>query len=141
MEISDVRKQVLATIERAKRAAADHRALADEASREFAPFMEGVAVPLFRQVANALRAHSYAFTVFTPGDSVRLMSDKNGDDYIELSLDVSAERPGVVGHVSRRRGSRVIESERPIGSGAVRDLTEQDVLDFVMAELTPFVER
>ena len=46
-----------------------------------------IAVPLFRQVANALKADGYAFTVFTPSGSVRLMSDRVADDYIELTLD------------------------------------------------------
>jgi len=141
MEISEVRKQIMATIERAKRSTAEKRARSDEASREFAVFIEQVAVPLVRQVANALKAHSYPFTVFTPGDSVRLMSDRSSEDYIELALDLSGDQPAVVGHVKRRRGSHVVESERPIADGAVRDITEQQVLDFITTELAPFVER
>ena len=36
----------------------------------------------------------------------------------------------------------MIESETPLGhGGAVRDLTEEDVLAFVMKELEPLVER
>ena len=59
METSDVRKRLLATVDRARRAAADRRARADEASREYSVFLEQMAVPLFRQVANSLRADGY----------------------------------------------------------------------------------
>ncbi len=50
-------------------------------------------MPLFRQVANVLKAEGYQFTVFTPGGSVRLMSERNAEDYIELSLDTSGDEP------------------------------------------------
>jgi hypothetical protein len=141
MQISDVRKRVIHTIDRAKRTAVERRARADEASREYDEFLERVAVPVFRQIANVLRAEGYPFNVFTPGGSVRLMSDRSAEDFIELVLDSSGHELTVVGHTSRSRGRRVIESERPLASGAIRDLTEEDVLAFVTGELEPFVER
>ena len=142
MEISDVRKRVLETIDRAKRTAVERRTRRDEAAREYDVFLERIAVPLFRQLAGALRAEGYPFTVFTPGGSVRLMSDRSGDDYIELLLDATGDEPRVIGHASRGRGSRVLQSERPIvDHGPVRNLDEEDVLRFVMNELAPFVER
>ena len=141
MEVSDVRKQVLATIERAKRREAERRARSDEAARAYPVFLERIAVPLFRQVANILKAERYAFSVFTPTDGVRLMSDRSADDFIELSLDTTGEKPVVVGHVTRGRGGRVLESERPIGSASISELTEDDVLAFLMKEIEPFVER
>jgi hypothetical protein len=141
MEISEVRRQLTEAIERAKRAAADRRANVDEASREYAVFLEQIAVPLFRQVANVLKVQGYPFAVFTPGGSVRLMSEKNSDDFIELSLDTTGEEPIVMGHSRRGRGRRVLESERPIGEGPVRNLTEEKVLRFLLEELEPFVEK
>ena len=141
MEISDVRRRVLETIDRARRGAAERRTGADEASQHYAVFLDRVAVPLFRQVAMALKAESYSFTVFTPGGSVRLMSDKGADDYIEIYLDSTGDRPAVVGHSSRSRGRRVIEKEHPIGEGPVDQLGEEDVLQFLMRELEPLVER
>ena len=57
------------------------------------------------------------------------------------SLDTSGAAPQVVGRVSRSRGRRVLETERPLGSGPVRDLTETDVLAFLADALEPFVER
>ena len=141
MEISEVRRHLSETIERAKRAAADRRTHVDEASREFIVFLEQVAIPLFRQVANVLKVQGYPFDVFTPGGSVRLMSEKNADDFIELTLDTTGEDPVVMGHSRRGRGRRVLESERPVAEGPIRNLTEQQVLAYLLKELEPFVEK
>ena len=142
MEISDVKKRVFETIDRAKRNGADRRTRTDEAGREYEVFLTQIAVPLFRQVANVLRAEGYVFNVFTPGGSVRLMSDRSAQDFIELVLDATEDQPRVTGRASRGRGGRVLESEQPIGPpGPVRALTEDDVLKFVMKHLEPFVER
>lgn len=139
MEIADVKRRVLATIDRAKRRAAVHRARVDEVTRAYEIFLERTAVPVFRQVANVLRAEAYPFNVFTPGGTVRLVSDRGSDDYIELTLDTTGDEPTVAGHSKRSRGRRVIEAERAIGDPAT--LTEEDVLAFVAKELEPFVER
>jgi hypothetical protein len=139
MEISVVRKRLTETIDRAKKQAADRRGRSDQASRDFEVFLQKVAVPLFRQVANALKADGYAFTVFTPSGSVRLMSDRTAEDYIELTLDTSDDPPRVMGQISRTRGRRVIDTERSIG--APDALTEEQVLDFLLKELEAFVER
>ena len=141
MEVSDVRKRLQETIARAKRGAAERRARVDEAAREYDVFLERVAIPLVRQAANVLRVEGYLFNVFTPSGSVRLMSDRSAEDFIELALDTSGAAPQVVGRVSRSRGRRVTETERPIGSGPVRDLTEADVLAFLADAIEPFVER
>jgi hypothetical protein len=141
MEISAVRKRLQETIDRARRAAAERRQVTDEAAREYALFLEQVAVPVFKQVASALKASGYPFTVMTPGGSVRLTSEKSADDYIELSLDTSGDEPVVMGHSRHARGRRVRETERPIGTGPVANLTEDHVLNFLMFELEPFVEK
>ena len=139
MEISLVRRRLTETIERAKKQAAERRGRSDQASRDFEVFLQKIAVPLFRQVANALKADSYMFTVFTPSGSVRLMSDRAADDYIEISLDTADDPPRVLGQTSRTRGRRVIDAERAIG--APDALTEEDVLEFLIKELEGFVER
>jgi hypothetical protein len=139
MEISVVRKRLTETIERAKKHAADRRGRSDQASRDFEVFLQKVAVPLFRQVANALKADGYAFSVFTPSGSVRLMSDRSAEDYIELTLDTADDPPRVMGQNSRTRGRRVIDAERAIGTPDA--LTEDRLLDFLLKELEAFVER
>lgn len=144
MEISRVRQRVRETIERAKRAAADRRMRNDEAGRDFDVFLEQIAVPLFQQVASALRADNYPFTVFTPAGSVRLKSDRSATDYIELILDTTGPLPQLLVHASRSRGSRVIETETPIDRGkdaAIGDLTDEQLLAVVLHELELFVER
>jgi hypothetical protein len=139
MEISDVRRRLTDTIERAKKRAAERRGRGDQAQRDFELFLQKTAVPLFKQIAGALKADGYAFTVFTPSGSVRLMSDRTADDFIELSLDTTDDPPRVMAHVSRTRGRRVIDAERPVG--APESLTEEDLLLFLLKELEAFVER
>src|SRR3954469_4602511 len=133
MEIADVRKRIYSTIERAKQRAAERRARGDEAARAYSTFLDTVAVPMFRQVANVLKSEGYPFSVFTPSGSVRLMSDRTAEDFVELTLDTAGDTPQVVGHTRWSRGRRVSESERPVGSPAA--LTEADVLDFLVKEL------
>jgi len=142
MEISDIKRRVVETIERARRHAADRRTRNDEAAREYETFLTESAIPVFKQVANVLRAEGFTFTVFTPGGAagnVRLMSDRSAEDYIEVSLDTSGEAPVVTGRTARSRGRRVIDSEHEIGAPAA--LTENDVLSFVLKALEPLVER
>jgi hypothetical protein len=141
METSHVRQRLQQTIERAKRAGAERRARNDEATRAFNDFLEHVAVPLFKQIANVLKIEGYPFTVFTPSGSVRLMSDRGADDYIEIALDTSDQAPQVIAHVSRSRGRRVVDAEQVVGSGAPGALTEDELLTFLLKELEPFVER
>jgi hypothetical protein len=139
MEIADVRKRILLTIERAKQRAVERRARGDEAARAYSTLLDTIAVPMFRQVANVLRAEGYSYSVFTPSGSVRLMSDRSAEDFIELTLDTSGGEPQVVGRTSRSRGRRVVESEGAIGSPAA--LSEGDLLEFLVKELEAFVER
>lgn len=141
MEISDVRRRVTETVERAKRSAGERRARADEAGRDYAMFLDSLAVPLVRQVANVLKVQGYLFGVFTPSGSVRLASEKSADDYIEISLDTSGDQPVVLGHSRRARGGHIVENERPIGGPPITSVTEEQVLTFLLEELEPLVER
>ena len=141
MEISDVRRRVTETVERAKRSAGERRARADEAARDYETFLDSLAVPLVRQVANVLKVQGYLFGVFTPSGSVRLASEKSADDYIEISLDTSGDQPVILGHSRRARGGHIVENERPIGGPTIGSVTEEQVLTFLLAELEPLVER
>ena len=139
MEIADVRNRVRETIDRSKRRAAERHTRVDEASAAYSRFLDRIAVPLFRQVENVLRVQGYAFTLFTPGGSVRLMSDRTAENYIEVLFDAAAEPPAVIGHTRRSHGRRIDEAETVVGDPAV--LGEEDVLVFVLKALEPFVER
>jgi hypothetical protein len=118
------------------------RQRAADAEQAYDRFLADVATPLARQVANALNAEGYAFTLSTPGRGLRLALDRGRDDFIELAFDTSADEPTVIGRTRRTRGSRTIEDERPIKQGASPDqLSEQDVLEFLVAALEPWLER
>jgi len=139
MDIADVKKKILRTIEGSRHHAAERRVRADAAARAYDAFLERTAIPLFRQVANVLRAEGYVFDVFTPADGVRLMSERVADDYIELILETSGDLPVVTGHTSRRRGRRTLQTETIVGDPET--LAEDEVLAFVLKGLEPFVER
>lgn len=142
MEIAEVRQWVLATIARAKTAARDRRARNDQGAVEYARFLETVAVPVCRQLNNVLRAEGVTFALATPSGGVRFISDRSGDDTIEISFETGGDRPLAVCRTRRRYGSRVVESERPLNEfGSIAELTEGDVLRFLLKELEPFVER
>jgi len=67
---------------------------------------------------------------------------KNGHCYRSSPTYPTLDPPRPVGHTSRGRGRRTLVTERPIRAGtATADLTEEDVLEFLVEEITPFVER
>ena len=142
MEVSEVRKQLKQAIDRAKSRSQQRRQLAGEAERAYAVFLDDIAIPTTRMLATALKAEGYAFTVSTPSGGLRLASDKGRDDYIELALDGGGTKPSVVGRVRYTRGSRTVEDERPIKADAPpQDLTDDDVLAFLVGALEPWLER
>jgi hypothetical protein len=142
MEVSEVRRRLRAAIDLARRDAAARRERADTAAREFEQFLTRVAVPTFHTLANALAAEKHRFTVFTPSGSVRLASERSGEDFIELALDSSQDPPVIMIRTSRGRGRRQLASERAVAAAsAAPSLTDSDVLQFVLDEIAPFVER
>jgi len=93
-------------------------------------------------LANVLKAEGYLFTVSTPSGGLRLASDRGRDDYVEFALDGSGDTPTVVGRVRQTRGSRTLEDERSIKAGAApQDLSDADVLAFLVEALEPWLER
>lgn len=142
MEISLVRKRVLDAIERAKRAAAERRSANDAASQAWAQVLELAAVPVARQVAQVLKASGYGFQVFTPAGAVRLSSERSSEDYIELGLDTGTTPPAVVARISRVRGRDHLQEERIVAPGRpIESLGDEEILEFLLGALTPFVER
>jgi hypothetical protein len=140
METSVVRQRVREVLDRVKRAAEDRRASRrfqmDAASREYDAFLQRIAVPLFKQVANVLVTEGHAFKVFTPGGSVRLMSDHGNDDYIELALDTNGSAPKLLGRASRTRAGDVTQAELVLNATAdIGALSEDDVLGYLLSEL------
>lgn len=142
MEVHEVRRRLRAAIVNARAGAQARRERVDAAARAYETFLAERAVPLFHTFASALVAEGFHFKVFTPAGSVRLASQSGGEDYIELALDTSGDAPQVLGRSSRGRGRRLVTSERPIKEGAdIASLTEDDVMDYLVQEVVPFVAK
>jgi hypothetical protein len=140
VEVSHVRRRVQGAIVSARQQAQLRRQATAEAERGYALLLEQVATPLAHQIAAVLKAEGLTFTVFTPGDGLRLAADRGRDDFIELSLDTDAATPQVIGQISYTRGSRTITEERPIKPGtSPAALTEEDVLEFFVSALEPWL--
>ena len=142
MEVSEVRKQLIHAIDRAKARSQQHRQHAAEAERAYTAFLEDVATPTTRMMANVLKAEGYPFTVSTPSGGLRLASDRGRDDYVEFALETNGDSSVVIGRIRYTRGSRTLEDERPIRAGASpQDLSDTDVLAFLVSALEPWLER
>lgn len=140
MEVADIRRKFRARLEEARRKAEARRVAADLASRDYETFLEQVATPAFRTIASVLSAEGHPFKISTPAGGVRLSSASARDDYIELELDTEVSPPQVIGRVNRTRGGRRTTIERPVREGVmVADLREEDIVEFVVAEIEGLV--
>lgn len=127
---------------KARERAQKRRQRAADAESAYDGFLSHTAAPLAKQIAGALNAEGYAFVVSTPGRGLRLALDRGRDDFVELSLDTSGDEPLVVGRIRRTRGSRTTDEERAVKAGAGPDqLSESDVLEFLVDALEPWLER
>jgi hypothetical protein len=142
VEVSHVRRRLIASIERARRDAQQRRERTAEAQRAYESFLSEIAVPISRMLVSALKADGYLFSIATPGGGVRLTSDKTRDDYIDIALDSTSDPPQVVGHINYTRGSRTVSEERPITAGKLPSaITEEEFLDFLLGALEPWLAR
>jgi hypothetical protein len=142
LEASQVRKLVVGRLAEVKRAAGRRREKIAAAERDYAVFLSTAATPAFMLVAQVLASENYPFRVTTPGDGVRLTSDRSPRSYVDLRLDTSGPDPLVVAEVSRERGHRVLVDDRPLGAGqAIATLTDQDVVTLLVSAIGELVER
>ena len=142
MEVSDVRRRIRGAVEDARRRAGERRARTDSAARAYGQVLETIAVPAFHMLAQALTGEGYRFNVLTPGQAVRLSSERSAAEFIELSLDTDRDEPAVVVRATRGRGRRMTSSERILCEGAaIANLTDEDIVAAVTDEVIPFVER
>jgi hypothetical protein len=139
-DVAVVRKRVRTAIEQARRDQAERRGRAAEARTQYENFLQTAAIPVFRMIANVLKSEGLHFEVMTPADGVRLQSERNRDDAIEMELDTSADPPQPLVTITRVRGSRVVQSDRTIkGSNPLVHLTEDDVIEMLLEELRPWL--
>jgi hypothetical protein len=137
-----VRRRVQAALAAARERSQQRRQRVADAESRYDHFLSDVAVPLARQVVNVLKAEGRSFTVSTPGRSVRLEPDRGRDDFVEIALSTELDPPTVVGLIRYTRGSRTIDEERPVKSGAAPDqISEDELLEFLVRALEPWIER
>src|SRR5580704_10467165 len=137
MDVSELRKSILRALDAARKEAVDRRHTTDEAAVAYERFLEQIAGPLFKQAATVLRGEGHDFTVHTPVGSVRLVSDRSPQDFVELELEGGGGAPQVIGRTSLAHGRKnLIVEERPVvAHKAIAQLTEQDVSTFLLAEI------
>ena len=139
-DVGEVRKRIRAEIEKAKRDQAERRGRVAEATKAYEEFLDTAAIPVFRMFANVLKAEGLHFEVMTPAGGVRLQSERNRDDAIEMELDTTADPPQPLVTITRARGSRVVQSDRSIrGTSSLMQLTENDVIEMLIEELRPWL--
>ena len=142
IEVSEIRRRLLQALDQAKRASAERRTRAEAAARAYEEFLERLATPVFRMFAMALKAEGHAFEVFTPAGGLRLMSARAAEDFIELFLDIDSDPPIVAARINRGRGRRLVTTERPVREATgVEQLSDEDVVQFLLREIGPFLER
>ena len=142
IEISELRKRLRLAIDERRKTTAARRVALDAAAAAYTELLDMTATPLVQKLANALRAEGHNVTVFTPNGGLRMALAKSADDFIEFALDTSQDEPFVTLRVHRSRGRRVVQHERPVkGRTAVDRLSEEDVLQALLDEIAPLVER
>ncbi len=139
-DVGLIRKRLRAEIDAARHAAATRRGRASAATRAYEVFLADIAVPVFRQLTNVLRAESIPFELQTPSGGVRLVSDRNRDDAIEIELDTSRDPPQPMLVATRTRGSRMLRTERAVKEGAdIEGITEDDLIERLIEEIRPWL--
>jgi hypothetical protein len=140
-DVALIRKRLRSEIDAARRGAAERRERAAAANRAYETFLSDVAIPTFRSLANVLRAEGIQFDVQTPSGGVRLVSDRQRDDVLELELDDTFDPPQVMIVSSRRRGSRSLRTERAVKERiAIDRITEDDLIERLIEEMRPWLE-
>ena len=93
-DVAVVRKRVRTAIEQARRDQAERRERVAEAQTNYETFLQTAAIPVFRMIANVLKSEgNLNFEVMTPAGGVRLQSERNREDAINLELDTTADPP------------------------------------------------
>jgi hypothetical protein len=143
MDVSDLRKLIIRALDDARKDATDRRKVVDESRVAFETFLELVAGPLFKQAATVLRGEGHEFTLHTPADAVKLVSDRSPQEAIEVELHADGQAPYVIGRTRILRGGKdPLVDERPLAPGkAITDLTENDVTAFLVQEIPRLVAR
>jgi hypothetical protein len=141
-EVTQIRRHVQSRLAELKRVAATRRDRVAAAERFYGTFLPEVAVPMFSTVAQTLTAENYPYKVLTPGNTVRMLSERSNRTFVELRLDTSLPTPTLVAEVGRERGSRVSTTDRVVAEGvALEAITDEHVLEFLLDVMAELIER
>ena len=142
LEVAQIRRRVQSRLAELKRVAGTRRDRVAAAELAYKTFLSGVAVPVFTTFAQALTAENYPYKIITPGDTVRLVSDRSNRTFVDLRLDTTLPIPAVVAEVGRERGSRVSTDDRLVAEGvAIEAITDEHLLEFLLDVMADVIER
>ena len=142
LDTAEVRKQLTHRLAELRKSQTQRRAATDAARTAFDTVAEREIAPTVRQLAQALKAEGFPFTVQTPSGVVRLVSDRSSENVIDIVLELGGKQPAVVVRSAYSRGRRQLEDERTLAEGnAIATLDADRVLAVLLDLLEPFVER
>lgn len=139
-DLADLRRRVRQAIQDAKRQSAARREARDAASAAWATAVADVVEPAATVFAAALTGEGMPFRLETPRGTVRLVSERSADDYIEIALDDSDDResPEVIGRSVLGRGRQgVTVVEETLGAPA--SLTDDRLTAFYLTAIAPWI--
>jgi hypothetical protein len=139
-DLADLRRRVRQAIQDAKRQGAARRDARDAASAAWAAAVADVVEPSATVFAAALTGEGLPFRLETPRGTVRLVSERSADDYIEIALEDSDDResPVVIGRSVLGRGRQgVTVVEESLGAPA--DLSDDRVTAFYLTAIAPWI--
>lgn len=142
LETAEVRRQLTHRLAELRKAQVQRRSATDAARAAYDTVLEREIAPTLRQLAQALKAEGFGFSVQTPASSARLVSDRSSDNVIEIVLEVGGAQPAVLVRSAFARGRRQVEDERILAEGeAIASLDGERVLAVLLDVIEPFVER
>jgi len=142
LDTAEVRKQLTHRLAELRKAQTQRRTATDTARTAFDSVAEREIAPTVRQLAQALKAEGFPFTVQTPSGVVRLVSDRSSENVIDIVLELGGKQPSVVIRSAYSRGRRQLEDERTLAEGAaIATIDAERVLAVLLDVIEPFVER
>lgn len=129
-------------MDEARRRVVERRALVDDTTTAYARILETIVRPVFQTIAAALTPEGHRFDVETPAGLTRLVRKGHPEERIELALDTEREVPAIVLRAMRGRGSRMLAIEEVVAEGpAIAEITDSNLLDAIIQQLIPLLER
>lgn len=129
-------------MDEARRRVVERRALVDDTTAAYDRILDTIARPVFQTIAAALMAEGHRFDIETPARLARLVRKGHPEERIEVALDTERDVPAIVVRSTRGRGSRILAIEEVVAEGsALAEITDSNLLDAIIQQLIPLLER